>query len=67
MAVDVVDDDDRPFSARGRAVSRMILPTATSVCVNSLIEFTVDGRTIHGEDQDVWPMNAWRTMRATTC
>jgi hypothetical protein len=66
MTVDVVDDDGRPFSAQGRALSRMILPTATSVCVNSLIEFTVDGRTIYGEDQDVWPMNAWRTMRVPT-
>jgi hypothetical protein len=42
------------------------LPTATSVCVNSLMEFTVEGRTIYGEDQDVWPMNAWRTMRVPT-
>jgi hypothetical protein len=66
MTVDVVDDEGRPFSAHGHAVSRMILPTATSVCVNSLMEFTVDGRTVHGEDQDVWPMNAWRTMRVPT-
>jgi hypothetical protein len=66
VSVDLVDDDGRPFSAHGRAVSRMILPTATSVCVNSLMEFTVEGRTIHGEDQDVWPMNAWRTMRVPT-
>ncbi|MCV7014187.1 hypothetical protein H7I40_17510 [Mycolicibacterium madagascariense] len=63
VSIDLVDDDGRPLIAHGRAVSRMILPTATSVCVNSLMEFTVDGRTIYGEDQDVWPMNAWRTMR----
>jgi hypothetical protein len=62
VSMDVVDGDGQAFSAHGRAVSRMILPTATSVCVNSLMEFTVDGETIHGEDQDVWPMNAWRTM-----
>ncbi|MDT5077705.1 MAG: hypothetical protein QOJ80_2342 [Mycobacterium sp.] len=66
VSVDLVDADGRPFSAHGRAVSRMILPTATSVCVNSLMEFTVEGRTIYGEDQDVWPMNAWRTMRVPT-
>ena len=66
VSMDLVDDDGRPFSAHGSAVSRMILPTATSVCVNSLMEFTVNGRTLHGEDQDVWPMNAWRTMRVPT-
>ncbi|WP_236731976.1 DUF7065 domain-containing protein [Mycolicibacterium peregrinum] len=65
ISIDVIDGDGRPFSAHGRAVSRMILPTATSVCVNSLMAFTVDGTIIHGEDQDVWPMNAWRTMPGT--
>jgi hypothetical protein len=63
VVVDVVDERGRPFHARGAAASRMILPTATSVCVNSSMEFTCDGTTIHGEDQDVWPMNAWRRMR----
>jgi len=65
IVMDVADDGGRTLSAHGRAVSRMILPTATSVCVNSLMEFTVDGKKIHGEDQDVWPMNAWRTMPAS--
>jgi hypothetical protein len=62
VVMDVEDESGRTLRAHGRAVSRMILPTATGVCVNSLMEFTVDGETIHGEDQDVWPMNAWRTM-----
>ena len=66
VALDVVDDRGSTFRAHGRAVSRMILPTATSVCVNSLMEFTVNGKTIQGEDQDVWPMNAWRTMQVAT-
>jgi hypothetical protein len=63
ISVDVVDESGRPLKAHGTAVSRMILPTATSVCVNSLMEYTLDGRTIHGEDQDVWPMKTWRKMR----
>lgn len=65
-AMDVVTEDETGHQtlARGRVLSRMILPGATSVCINSLIAFEVDGRTVYGEDQDVWPMDAFRAARA---
>lgn len=63
VSLDLVDNVGRSLAVQGTVISRMILPTATSVCVNSLIEFTLDGNTIHGEDQDVWPMNSWRVMQ----
>jgi hypothetical protein len=38
----------------------MILPGATNICVNTALPWLIDGRTVHGEDQDVWPLKEWR-------
>jgi hypothetical protein len=46
------------------AVSHMVLPHATAVCVNSSLVWTFDGVVMHGEDQDVWPIPAWQKLRA---
>ncbi|WP_280231726.1 DUF7065 domain-containing protein [Nocardia cyriacigeorgica] len=59
----VVDETGREFTATGKALSRFILPRATHVCVNTFLEFDVDGRTVFGEDQDVWPITAFRRAR----
>jgi hypothetical protein len=40
----------------------MVLPGATNVCLNSAVEWTTDDRTVHGEDQDVWPIKDWRAL-----
>ena len=39
--------------AGGRARSRFALQSH-SLCVNTFLEWDVDGRPGHGEDQDVW-------------
>lgn len=52
----MVDEHGARLDVRGRVLSRFVRPLATSVCINSTFEFTVDGRTVYGEDQDVWPI-----------
>lgn len=60
MEIDAQDATGRRVRCHGRARSRMVLPGATSVCVNTAMTWTVDGREVHGEDQDVWPLAAYR-------
>ncbi len=55
IELEIRDESGRALGATGEAVSRMILPGATSVCVNTLMRWVVGGQTVWGEDQDVWP------------
>jgi len=64
MELAVVDENGAEVTASGRALSRMILPGSTSVCVNTLLEFEIDGRIVYGEDQDVWPRDQFRQARS---
>ncbi len=64
MIIDATDEEGRELHAQGRAVSRMILPGSTSICINTSIEWTINGAVVHGEDQDVWPIKDYR--RPTT-
>jgi hypothetical protein len=61
MVIDATDEQGRDLHAEGRAVSRMILPGSTSICINTSMEWTIDGAIVHGEDQDVWPVKEYRT------
>ncbi|WP_256789310.1 hypothetical protein [Frankia sp. AvcI1] len=61
--LEVVDEHGRATVGRAEGTSRMILPGGTSVCINTALRWTVDGRTLHGEDQDVWPIDEWRLHR----
>ena len=63
LEIAVVDGNGTELAVTGRARSRMILPAATSVCVNTLLEFEIDGRTVYGEDQEVWPIERFRQAR----
>lgn len=58
-----VDEDGGEFVARGHALSRFVLPSATGVCVNTLLRFDVNGAVVYGEDQDVWPAKEFRAAR----
>lgn len=62
MNLDVEDEDGNRFSARGDAVSRLLLPHSTSVCAATLVEWTTGGTRLFGEDQDVWPLPQWRSL-----
>ena len=62
MIIDAIDDRGRDLRAEGQAVSRMILPGSTSICINTLLRWTVDGNVFWGEDQDVWPIKDYRAL-----
>jgi hypothetical protein len=59
------DEDGREYEAIGDAVSRMLIPIAGAhgVCVNSLVDYTINGISAWGDDQDAWPINTWAAMR----
>jgi hypothetical protein len=56
-------EDGSTLEGHAQALSHMILPHATAVCVNSSLVWEFDGLAVHGEDQDVWPMSEWRQLR----
>jgi hypothetical protein len=60
IVIDAEDELGRTVHAEADAVSRMILPGSTTICINSSLRYTIDGRVVHGEDQDVWPIDDWR-------
>ena len=62
----VADELGRTTTGRAEAVSRLILPGSTSLCTNTALRWSIDGRELHGEDQDVWPLHELRTRRALT-
>ncbi|UXA11542.1 hypothetical protein KXD97_26650 [Mycobacterium sp. SMC-8] len=63
MRLEVQDEAGGVLNFDGVAKSRMILPGATNVCVNTALTFAAaDGMAIHGEDQDVWPISKWRKL-----
>lgn len=64
IEITVADDGGREVVASGTARSRMILPGATNVCINTLLEFEFEGRTVYGEDQDVWSIDLFRQARS---
>jgi hypothetical protein len=61
--LEVIDEHGRTTSGHAESASRMILPGSTSVCVNTALRWTLDGRPVAGEDQDVWPIKEWRLLR----
>jgi len=63
IELDVTDSSGRRHRAAAEASSRMILPGATNICINTSLRWDVDGRVLHGEDQDVWPIKEWRASR----
>ena len=62
ITVQAEDEDGRQITARGQALSHLILPGATVMTVCTALSWTVDGQTIVGEDQDVWPIKEWRSL-----
>jgi hypothetical protein len=61
--VEVTDALGRTTRGHADATSRLILPGAMSVCINSCLDWVIDDRTLHGEDQDVWPVSEFRARR----
>ncbi len=62
ITIDGVDSDGRELHVTGDAVSRLALVNA-SLCVGTIMRFSIDGREGWGEDQDVWPHARFAQMR----
>ena len=63
IELEATDVLGRQVHGTADASSRMVLTGATSICVNTALAWVIDGRTVHGEDQDVWPIKQWRKGR----
>ncbi|TDC91577.1 hypothetical protein [Actinomadura sp. 7K507] len=59
ISVEVRDELGRVTQARAEGTSRLVLPGATSLCLCTCLRWTVEGQTLTGEDQDVWPLRDW--------
>jgi len=66
IRLEAVDAEGRALSAQGRPVSRIVINRHTFIDVNSLIEWSIDGETAWGEDQDMWPTHAFSAYRRET-
>jgi len=62
LGIEGIDSDGRRLTARGTTLSRFALETG-SLCVNTFVEWDVDGRAGHGEDQDVWSIGRFAERR----
>jgi hypothetical protein len=62
MIIEGVDAAGRKFRVVGKVVSRMLLSVPRGTTLNSMLHWTFDnGVEFHGEDQDVWRYDQWRT------
>jgi hypothetical protein len=61
--LELTDLAGRVLHAQADVLSRLVLPGATALCVSSVLRWDVEGRVLHGEDQDVWPLAEWRSAR----
>ncbi len=63
IRLEATDAEGRALAATGRPVSRIVINRHTFIDINSLIEWTIDGETAWGEDQDMWPVHAFAAYR----
>jgi hypothetical protein len=63
IEIQATDAHGRPLYAVGEPVSRIIVNRHTFIDVNSLVRWDIDGVEAWGEDQDMWPVHAWRRHR----
>lgn len=63
IKVEGKDDLGRDLHAEGRRLSGIIINRHSFIDSNGLIEWTINGVTGHGEDQDMWPVHNWSKHR----
>lgn len=63
IEIDAKDEDGRTLRAVGRRISGIVLNRHTFIDHNGLIEWEIDGKRGHGEDQDLWPVHQWAGFR----
>ncbi len=62
LTVDATDSDGRTVHITGEARSQMMLARG-ALCLTTFLEFSLDGRTGYGEDQDVWSVARFAAYR----
>ena len=58
-----IDEHGRTLLAQGRRLSGITLIRHSFIDHNGLIEWSINGKTGHGEDQDMWPVHDWADYR----
>lgn len=63
ITIEARDEYGRDLHAVGKRLSGIVLNRHSFIDSNGLIEWSINGKTGHGEDQDMWPVYAWSEMR----
>jgi len=64
--IEGVDEYGRKLEAEGKKLSGITLIRHSFIDHNGLMEWSINGKTGHGEDQDMWPVHDWSQYRRET-
>ena len=63
ITIEAKDEFGRDLYAVGKRISGIIINRHSFIDSNGLIEWSINGKAGHGEDQDMWPMYRWSAFR----
>ena len=63
IVIEGIDEFGRELHATGKRISGIIINRHSFIDSNGLIEWSINGKTGHGEDQDMWPVHRWSAFR----
>ena len=63
ITIEARDEFGRDLHAVGTRLSGIIINRHSFIDSNGLIAWTINGKTGHGEDQDMWPVHRWSAFR----
>jgi hypothetical protein len=63
ITIEARDEFGRDLHAVGKRLSGIIINRHSFIDSNGLIEWTINGKLGHGEDQDMWPVHRWSAFR----
>lgn len=63
ITIEATDAAGRTLHAAGTRMSGIIINRHSFIDSNGLIEWSINGKTGHGEDQDMWPVTLWSETR----
>mgnify|MGYP001170084063 CR=1 FL=1 len=66
ILIEGVDEYGRRLEAEGKRLSGITLIRHSFIDHNGLMEWSINGKTGHGEDQDMWPVHDWSQYRRQT-
>lgn len=63
ILIEGVDEHGRKLEAKGTRLSGITLIRHSFIDQNGLMEWSINGKSGHGEDQDMWPVHDWSEYR----